>query len=140
MANIQQSFNQMLYTGTVAAGLYAHSPTGQKQAKIRGLEREEKILSKKIEPLREKDFSEKQDIEEAEKLAERKGDIKKEQYELAPSKARFKAMRDAEKSLKEYTAAKENQKEAYKIRKQLLEGTPEVPTKKVKIMEVDSNG
>lgn len=29
MSNIQQSINQMLYTGTIAAGLYAHSPRGQ---------------------------------------------------------------------------------------------------------------
>jgi hypothetical protein len=46
---IQQSINQMLYTGTVAAGLYAHSPEGQKQAKIRGLERDIKTYNKAIE-------------------------------------------------------------------------------------------
>jgi chromosome segregation ATPase len=49
MANIQQSLNQMLYTGTVAAGLYAHSPAGQTQAKIRGLERNIKVYNKAIE-------------------------------------------------------------------------------------------
>lgn len=27
--SIQQSINQMLYTGTIAAGLYSHSPAGQ---------------------------------------------------------------------------------------------------------------
>lgn len=122
---IQQSINQMLYTGTVAAGLYAHSPEGQKQAKLRGLKAEEKILSKKTGHLLEEDFSEYQGIEEAEKLAERKVDIVKEKYALAPSKARFKAMRDAERSLKEYTATKENQKKAFYERKAYMMGGDE---------------
>lgn len=47
--SIQQSFNQMLYSGTVAAGLYAHSPQGQKAAKIRGLKQEEAALKKKAD-------------------------------------------------------------------------------------------
>ena len=122
---IQQSINQMLYTGTVAAGLYAHSPEGQKQAKLRGLEAEEKILSKKTGHLREEGFSEYQGIEEAEKLAGRKVDIAKEKYALAPSEARFKAMRDAERSLKEYTATKENQKKAFYERKAYMMGGDE---------------
>lgn len=122
---IQQSINQMLYTGTVAAGLFAHSPEGQKQAKLRGLEAEEKILSKKAGHLLEEGFSEYQGIEEAEKLAGRKVDIAKEKYALAPSEARFKAMRDAERSLKEYTATKENQKKAFYERKAYMMGGDE---------------
>lgn len=34
MASIQQAMNQMLATAGVGAGLYAHSPEGQRQAKI----------------------------------------------------------------------------------------------------------
>ena len=52
----------------------------------------------------------------------RKVDIAKEKYALAPSEARFKAMRDAERSLKEYTATKENQKKAFYERKAYMIG------------------
>lgn len=40
MTSIQQSMNQMLATAGVAAGFYAHSPEGQRQAQIQHKERQ----------------------------------------------------------------------------------------------------
>lgn len=47
--SIQQSINQMLALAAGGAGLYAHSPAGQKAAEIKNLERERDVLEKIID-------------------------------------------------------------------------------------------
>lgn len=46
--SIQQAMNSMLFSAQVGAGLYAHSPAGQKQAKLQNLETQEKKLNKTL--------------------------------------------------------------------------------------------
>ena len=132
MASIQQSINQMLYTGTVGAGLYAHSPEGQKQAKIRGLEKNIKTYNKKIDEglasnvdyqKRAAVASELVDLDPSEqRLAteeEYTGASQKIQKELDKAKQKKEA-----KALESLTARFneiKNQKEALKERIQLLD-------------------
>lgn len=132
MASIQQSINQMLYTGTVGAGLYAHSPAGQKQAKIKSLEKNVKTYNKKIEEglgsnvdyqKRAELASELFNLDPSEqRLAteeEYTGASQKIQEEL--SKAKQKKEAKALESLTARSSEIENQKRNFKERIQLLD-------------------
>lgn len=52
--SVQQALNNILASGTVAAGLYAHSPEAQTQAKVKELHKERKNIEAAIETA--KDF------------------------------------------------------------------------------------
>ena len=54
MASIQQSFNQMLMSAQIGAGLYAHSPAGQEAAEVRKLKKNNPKIEKQIELTGEK--------------------------------------------------------------------------------------
>lgn len=146
MAKIQQSLNQMLYTGTIAAGLYAHSPKGQMQAEIRNIEKNMPKIEKQIElaenavspkssEATDRAYTEayKQGVQQAKRL-----------YELNPNEKNFSEYRSMEETLEEWEqtlkesqqkrqATLANQKEAKKIRQELLKGVPEVQVKRTKV-------
>jgi hypothetical protein len=126
MAKIQQSLNQALYTGTVAAGLYAHSPKGQTKAKINTKEREINTINQKIEQglaTENVDYS-------------KRAELANEIFELDPTQKNLDVSEEYSGEAQKRIEQLRNQKERFEMRKKLLEGAPEVPTKKVKIMEV----
>ena len=150
--NIQQSLNQALFQGQIAAGLYAHSPAGKEQAEISRIKKNMPRIQKQIElaggavspessAATDKAFTEafQQGTEQSKRL-----------YELAPSKKTFKQYNEMAETLEEwestliYSQDKRqktlaDQKAALKMREELLKGAPEVPVKRTKV-EVDYNG
>lgn len=88
MASIQQAMNQMLATAGVAAGLYAHSPEGQRKAQIKQTEaaynKVNDIYDTWAGPL---DAAE---TEIYEKIQQTQLERSKKLYELDPSEERFK--------------------------------------------------
>lgn len=121
MANIQQSLNQMLYTGTIAAGLYSHSPMGKKMAQVRDIGTEQKVLTKKALTEGEGEIS----PENYEKL----GELEEKKFNLTGREKYFnKAINyyekqiEAEESLKRRTAEKSNQQKGLEERFNRLEG------------------
>ena len=150
MASIQQSFNQMLSSAQFATGLYAHSPAGKKQAEIseikRNLPKVEQARAQQSEadlPGKAAEEAYKENLALGEKLSKRL-------YELQPTEENYRGMIAEAEGREEYediilqSVAKRQktlteQQEALKIRRQLLEGAPEVQVKRTKV-EVDSNG
>lgn len=150
--NIQQSFNQALYQTQIGAGLYAHSPAGQERAEISRIQRNMPKTEKQIELAGEavspessaatdRAFTEafKQGVQESKRL-----------YELRPSEETFSKYHEMEETLEEWESALKysqdkrqatlaNQKEAYKLRQEILKGAPEVSVKRTKV-EVENNG
>lgn len=53
MASIQQSFNQMLISAQIGAGLYAHSPEAKEKKAIKKESQVEKSISEQLNRLRE---------------------------------------------------------------------------------------
>lgn len=150
MSSIQQSFNQMLMSAQIGAGLYARSYTGQEQAKLREAKKtaqsagerttqaviaaipkhdEDKVLTKN--DIYEGTFGQTLDESGAREVA-----AKKKLFEVNPSKETFTDYQKAKESLDKWTAEKTRYKEEKEMRRKLLEGTAEVPTNRTKIMEV----
>lgn len=91
--NIQQAFNQILTTGTIAAGIYAHSPAGQTAAQKRTLKKEEEALQKqyKVESEEAKYASSETQTKVNKKFANRMATLKAEQYKIDPSEAAYES-------------------------------------------------
>lgn len=118
---IQQSINQMLYTGTVAAGLYAHSPEGQKQAKIRALNDRIKGIEKRALIEGEGDISARN--------YEKMGELEEEKFAISPKEKYFnKAVSyyekqiEAEESMKKRQAERKKQKQTMTTTQETLKG------------------
>lgn len=152
MTSIQQSFNQMLMSAQIGAGLYAHSPAGKQQAEIRSIKRNAPKIAKQVEYASENvsptssEATDKAYTEAFQKQVEQS----KRLFELQPSKENFNEYEQMENALQEWEqalkvsqesrqATLDNQKKALSIRKQLLEGASEVPINRKKV-EVDNNG
>lgn len=90
--SIQQSFNQMLYSGTIAAGLVAHSPAGQKAAKIRDLKQQEAALQQQYDiESSETEFHPDPDVNLRvhKKFTKELANLKAQQYKLNPTKKAY---------------------------------------------------
>lgn len=121
MASIQQSLNQTLASTQFAAGLYAHTPAGQKAAKVQEASIAQKTYTKKAL------------IEHEGELTpanyEHLGELEERKFELTGKEKYFnKAMNyygkqvEAAESLKRRALEKINQDEGLKERLSILEG------------------
>lgn len=151
--NIQQSLNQILYTGTVAAGLYAHSPAGKLRAEkvqvnrdiARYNKRENRLMEIKNPEIFETAMLE--HYKYGEKLAQKKFELTPTQENLKKLELEIDARRDWEDFMLEQQQERQetlkNQQEQFDLRKKLVEGTAEdpnvVPMKKTKV-EVNTDG
>ena len=131
MAGIQQAFNQILYTGTIATGLYAHTPEGQAKAKIReldkqikGTEKQWEIAAAAAEYIEDPTAMEKV----AQKHSRRVADLQAEKYKLQPTE---KAYRNYMEAVAETRA----QKAGYKDRISYLTAEQWKEVEKAKGME-----
>ena len=150
MASIQQSINQMLSSSQLAAGLYAHTPMGKQKAEINEIKRklpkaeqarEQQVEANLSSSAAEEAYKENLSLEEK---------LQKRLYELQPTEENYLGMIAEIEGREEYenavlqsmTKRQEtltNQQEALKIRRQLLEGSPEIQVKRTKV-DVDNNG
>lgn len=155
--NIQQSINQMLYTGTVAAGLYAHSPAGKEAADIRakaqGVTKAAANTSKALGAAIKNEQVTGQDLNKSifetpvgEQLTDfgaQEVQKRKELFEADPSDKNYKAYQKAKKGMEALLRSKKRHLEDKELRKKLVEGTAEdpnvVPMKKTKV-EVNTDG
>lgn len=105
MASIQQSLNQALYTGTIAAGLYAHSPMGKRMSQLKDLSKREKIINKQIEVEGKEEFigSEWPTIaKNYGRQLEELTNIAEQRYKLDPTEKAFKSLLARQKELGEW--------------------------------------
>lgn len=119
MASIQQSFNQMLYTGTVGAGLYAHSPEGQRMAKVKELSTEQKVLTKKALIEQEGDLTP-ANYEKLGELEDKKFNLTGREKYANKAKEYYMKEIDAEESLQRRAMERLNQDEGLKERFDIL--------------------
>lgn len=158
MASIQQSFNQMLMSAQIGAGLYAHSPAGQEEAEVRKLQRTEPKIQKQIELTGEKVGPEPSAADEAFTEVFKAGTAQaKRLFELRPTEKNLAEYKEMSETLDEWESALKlsqekrqqtlaDQKVALENRKKLLEGTPEenrdftYRKTKVKVMEEEKDG
>jgi hypothetical protein len=147
MASIQQSFNQMLMSAQIGAGLYAHSPAAKQKQEIKNLEKQSQAIEKARDIQIEADV----DTPEANALyqenLEQGSRIAQRLFELDPSKQRYENVRAEREGKEEFEQIMEqrvtrrlqtlkNQKEQLELRKKLLAGEPEVkPTKKSEVIK-----
>ena len=93
MATIQSLLNQAIGTAGVMAGLYAHSPEGQRKAKIKELtsayETIDKAQSIADEPVNETE------IEVAEQIGKKKTRLAEQLFELSGSEQHYQQYREA---------------------------------------------
>lgn len=131
--SIQQAMNQMLMTAQWGAGFYAHSPAGQKQAKIRGLEKDIRTYNKAIDQgtasskqyeqraaaasqLYELDPSQKRSDLEEEYIGEREN-----KFPSKPIQTDQEKLANAIDSLTSRIGERNDQKQGFKDRIQLLD-------------------
>lgn len=88
--SIQQSINQMLMTAQVGAGFYAHSPSGQRQAEIKKLERNYKRVHEKEDEWDEPFTPEGEPVQSH--LREIQMNTAQRLYELDPSEERYRTL------------------------------------------------
>jgi len=148
MASIQQSLNQMLMSAQLGAGLYAHTPAAKSKAEWKNLEKRDEAVQKQLDIVEPKVGVEPSEADPVyTKAFKEQTDIARQKYELKPTEESYKEYTDLKQSFEEWESALQesqqkradaltSQKEQFKLRRQLLEGTPEVPVKKTKIMEV----
>lgn len=155
MSSIQQSFNQMLMSAQIGAGLYARSPAGQEAAEVRKLQKNAPKIQKQIELTGEKVGPESSASDEAFTEAFKAGTKQsKRLFELRPTEENLAEYKETADVLEEWEDALKSsqekrqktladQKKALENRKKLLEGTPEenrdFTYRKTKV-EVDNNG
>lgn len=155
MSSIQQSFNQMLMSAQIGAGLYARSPAGQEAAEVRKLQKNAPKIQKQIELTGENVGPEPSASDEAFTEAFKAGTKQsKRLFELRPTEKNLTEYKEMSDTLEEWEDALKssqekrqqtlaNQKAALENRKKLLEGTPEenrdFTYQKTKV-EVDNNG
>ena len=146
--SIQQSLNQALYQAGIMKGIYAQTEKGKAAQKMKGLQKREKIVQNQLDIA---ESAVKPEASEADPVYtqafKEQTDIARQKWELNPNEKSFKeyaelqsAYEDWENALK-YSQEKRqqtlaDQKEAFEMRRKLLEGTAEVPTNRTKIMEV----
>lgn len=155
MASIQQSFNQMLMSAQIGAGLYAHSPAGQEAAEVRKLQRTEPKIQKQIELAgekigpessaeSEKAFTEvfKTSVQQSKRLFE----LRPTEKNLAEYQQMSEALEEWESTLKSSQEKRQqtlgDQKAALETRIKLLQGDPNplnVKRTKVSIMEEEKD-
>jgi len=150
MANIQQSINQMLYQAQIGAGLYAHSPEGQRTAELRQLKKaaeeagakttEAVTAAIKNEQNLNKSVFESPVGETIETFGTQEVQNREKLFKLDPSDKNYQAYLKAKKGMEAFQRSKERHLQDKEMRRKLLEGTPEVSVRKTKIMEVDSDG
>lgn len=121
MASIQQSINQALYSTQIGAGLYAHSPEGQKQAKIRALSDRIKSIEKKALIEGEGDISS--------KAYEKMGELEEQKLEISPKQKYFdKAVYYYEQQvtagerMRQRIQERKNEQDIIKTTKEILKG------------------
>lgn len=122
--SIQQSLNQALYTTTIAAGLYTHSPQGIKAEKIRNLEKQEKLVDTKTEMEQElfaqdaktqEEFAQGKSLRQEKAYAKRSSEIaniRKKLYETDPSEKRLASYL---KAIEEKRFSKQALKDTYAL-------------------------
>lgn len=105
--NIQQAFNQILTAGTIAAGVYTHSPAGRTAAQKRALGREEKAIEKQyeIESEEAKYASSETQAKVNKKFANRMANLKAEQYKVDPSEAAYESYLSAVDVARQYKSS-----------------------------------
>lgn len=143
--SIQQSLNQALYTSTIAAGLYTHSPQGKERAQLKNLEKRDEAIAKQLNVVDTKVGPEESVADPIYgKAFQEQVDIARQKYELRPNEESFKEYAELKESYEEWEQALKHsqekrlkelrgQKEGKKMRKKLLQGTPEVSVNKTKI-------
>lgn len=151
--NIQQSLNQMLYTATIAAGLYAQSPAGQEGAALQRNNRDTYRNRNKAVAAAEamgKDGDPKVLEQTLYGTVKEEARLAQEAFNLKPTVEnadRLELSKQAVKNFKETVLKRQKtrhdtlrgQKEGTKKRKQAVEGTPKAPAKNTKV-EVNTDG
>lgn len=148
MASIQQSLNQTLASTQFAAGLYAHTPAAKSKEEWKNLEKRDVAVQKQLDIVEPKVGAEPSEADPIyTKAFKEQTDIARRKYELKPTEESYKEYTELKEASEEWEKALQaseqkriealtSQKEQFKLRRQLLEGTPEVPMKKTKVMEV----
>ena len=146
MASIQQSFNQILMSAQIGAGLYAHSPAGKEAAELRKLKRDMPKIEKQIELTGENVSAEPSESDKHFTEAFKAGkEQSKRLFELRPTEKNLKEYKEMSETLEEWektlmesqekrqkTLA--NQKKENKMRRSIILDQYE------KNMEVEENG
>lgn len=131
MAGIQQSINQMLYTGTIGVGLYAGTPSGARKVEARQLKKDIPRLEKMREQQAEKDIDTEAANAAYSEVVAAEERASKRLYELDPTDENYKAMLTSmegkeefeqllEQSYTKRALALEDQKEQFKVRRELV--------------------
>ena len=144
--SIQESLNQMLYSASITSGLYAQSPTGKKRDEIRTAEKEAKFAAKKTsEGVIAATKSEGQNTITPERLYEgpvgqsietfggKEVAARQRLFELKPSDKNYEAYQTAKASYERFMESKRRFREDSKVRRQLLENSPELNVNRTKI-------
>lgn len=146
MSSIQQSFNQILMSAQIGAGLYAHSPVGKEAAEVRKLKRDMPKIEKQIELTGEKVGAEPSESDKHFTEAFKAGkEQSKRLFELRPTEKNLKEYKEMSEALeyweetlmdsqekRQKTLA--NQKQENKMRRSIILDQYE------KNMEVEENG
>ena len=147
MASIQQSFNQMLMSAQIGAGLYAHSSVGKEAAEVKKLKKDMPKIEKQMELTGdniEPESSESEDQAFTEALKKNTEQAKR-LFELRPTEKNFKDYKEMSETLEyweetlmesqnERQKTLANQKQENKMRRSI------VLDQYGKNMEVEENG
>lgn len=141
MASIQQSFNQMLMSAQLGAGLYSHTPAAKQKAELK---QTKEALTK---TLASREMQENIDDPSAAATAEYRENLAlgesltKKQFALEPTAENYRAVIAEAQGREEFediaaaqlwrkTETTRTQKEQLELRKKLLAGEPEVKATK----------
>ena len=119
MASIQQSFNQMLMSAQIGAGLCAQSPEGQEAAEVRKLKKNNQKINKQIDFTAEKIELDPSESDKIFAEALKKGtEQSKRLFELRPTKKNLEEYTKMSETLSEW---EEVLKHSQKIRQKTLQ-------------------
>lgn len=153
MASIQQSFNQMLMSAQIGAGLYAQSPAGKEKAELRAAEKNAEKAGKKTTEAAIAAFKNEEDLnksifespigETIETFGAQEIQSREKLFKLDPSDKNYQAYITAKRGMENLQGAKERYLRDKETRRQLLEGDPNpfgIQKTKVKVMEEEKDG
>lgn len=154
--SLQSAWNQALYSATIGAGLYAHSEAGKAAGEIRQIKKQQPKTSAQLESI-EKDITAEPNVAVDKPYTEaykKQVAENKRLFELDPTEETFKEYKESQEVLEGWEEAvkysqekrqKEisNQKEAFEMRKKLLDPNKNMDFtyRKTKVnMEEENNG
>lgn len=156
MASIQQSFNQMLMSAQIGAGLYAQTPQAKARAELKAKERAAEKAGEKTTEAAAAAIRNEQNLDKSifespvgetiETFGAQEVQIREELLKADPSDKNYQAYLKAKQGMEALQRSKERHLQDKKIRRKLLEGTPEenrdftYRKTKVKVMEEEKDG